>query len=135
MWDIALEIWKKNPIIGTGLADYKEDKNLIQANNIRYKNLPVYTAAHSLYFHSLATTGLVGFISMCFAMIVLPIRFFLQIPAVNNDRIRLAGLMLICAFAVFGLTAAWVVRSSLISIFLVYLTALISGLNQKPKSL
>ena len=132
LWDIAIDIWKEHPVIGTGPGDFKADQIRIQSEKNKYINMKPFDTAHNIFLNSLAITGVVGFLSIIFALVVLPIRYFLK-EAKDSDLIRLSGIMLISSFAVFGLTGDWVYRSPMISIFLIYLAVLTSGLNEKLK--
>jgi len=58
-------------------------------------------------------------------LLIVPLRLFFD--AVNsNEEARLAGFITIVSFAIYGLSEAWTLRLPAISIFMVYLVAVIS---------
>lgn len=65
LWEGAIYIWKKYPILGSGPETFGDQFNLIhtkEANTTSLWNL-YSTKAHNEYLHILATTGILGFIS------------------------------------------------------------------------
>jgi O-antigen ligase len=59
LWKGALIIFKKSPLLGTGIGDFTADINeLIAAGEI--KKVPVTDHAHNIFLQSLATQGIVG---------------------------------------------------------------------------
>ena len=118
LWDIALETWRLSPFIGTGPGDFDDDVKKYQKNEA-YSDLVVHGSVHNIYLQSLVSTGLIGLVSMVFAIVILPALYF-------YSRIRRAekfgyyGLMLISSYAIFGLSESWTLRAPVVSIFIVY---------------
>ena len=123
MWDIAVDVWREHPVIGTGLGDFDQEIELRQSQRI-YENIDVHASTHNIYFQALATTGTVGFLVLCFALIIQPIRIFYQASHEKLTPAKLAGLMVIVAYAVFGLTESWILRAPVVAIYLTYLITL-----------
>lgn len=68
IWNSALLIWRHNPIFGVGIKNFdqatrKRHENWLAEENKSYssKIYRPYAHAHSLYFHTLAEQGIVGF--------------------------------------------------------------------------
>ena len=123
MWDIAVDVWLEHPVIGTGLGDFDQEIELRQSQGV-YENIEVHASAHNMYFQALATTGTVGFLILCFALIIQPIRIFYQASHEKLTPAKLTGLMVIVAYAVFGLTESWILRAPVVAIYLIYLITL-----------
>lgn len=123
MWDIALDVWQEYPVIGTGLGDFDQEMELRQSQGI-YENIDVHSSAHNIYFQALATTGTVGFLVLCFALVIQPFRVFYHASREKLTPEKLGGLVVIVAYAVFGLTESWILRAPVVSIYLIYLTTL-----------
>lgn len=132
MWDIAIDVWQEHPIIGTGLGDFDQEIESRQAQGI-YENIEVHDSTHNIYFQALATTGTVGFLVLCFALVIQPFRVFYQASSEKLTPASLGGLMLIVAYAVFGLTESWILRSPVVAIYLIYLVTLSTEMSKNPE--
>ena len=131
LWDISVRVWKSSPLIGTGPGDFDDDLKRYQDDNV-YKDLVVHNSVHNIYLQALASTGLIGFLALIAAIIILPFRYFYL--AVKNDvNAGYYGLMLITAFSVFGLTESWILRAPVVSIYIIYLMVLILHCRNKAE--
>jgi O-antigen ligase len=65
VWEGAINIWKANPIFGTGVETYAYAYYLYRpaAHNLTSEWQYLYNKAHNEYLNYLATTGTVGFLS------------------------------------------------------------------------
>lgn len=62
IWQDAIAIWKKYPILGAGPETFGIEQKIVnrkEHNRFEHWEL-IWTKAHNHYFHHLATTGLVG---------------------------------------------------------------------------
>ncbi len=123
MWDIALNVWQQHPVLGTGLGDFDQEIELRQSQGV-YESIAVHGSAHNIYFQALATTGSIGFLVLCFALIIQPLKVFYCRSHEQFTSASLGGLMVIVAFALFGLTESWILRAPVVSIYLIYLITL-----------
>ena len=123
MWHVALNVWQKHPLIGTGPGDYDLEFKASQANGLYTKN-QIHTSTHSIYFQALATTGGVGFVILLVALFLAPFRFFYRINRQSLNVTAVSGMVALTAFAVFGLTEAWTLRSPVVSMYLIYFVTL-----------
>ncbi|MCK4911322.1 MAG: O-antigen ligase family protein [Thermodesulfovibrionales bacterium] len=66
VWDGAILIFKKSPLLGTGTGDWHADiRKLTKTKKIeRTKNKAARVQAHNLYLHWLATQGAVGIMAL-----------------------------------------------------------------------
>lgn len=65
VWDTALEIWKKYPILGTGPEVFGEEFNQLQTVEQNYAESwrLIWHKAHNEFVHYLATTGTLGILA------------------------------------------------------------------------
>ncbi len=133
MWDIAVDVWKEHPVIGTGLGDFDQEIELIQSQGV-YESIDVHASTHNIFFQALATTGTVGFLILCFALVIQPFRIFYQNSSKKLTPAKLGGLMVIVAYAVFGLTESWILRAPVVSMYLVYLITLSTTVSRERVS-
>ena len=127
LWYIAYEVWKEHPIIGTGLGDFDEDMARYQEIGV-YPGVILNNATHNIYFQALAGTGIVGLVVLCFSLVIAPLMLFYQTHN-KHDIFRLIGYMLVLTYAIFGLSESWMLRSPVISIFLIYMVSIASTLK------
>jgi O-antigen ligase len=123
MWDVAISVWKEHPVIGTGPGDFDEDLQATQAKGI-YSKIDVHSSVHNIYLQALVTTGMFGFLVLCFSLIILPFWLFYR---ANRGRINVAalgGMITITAFAIFGLSESWILRSPVVAVYLLYFVVL-----------
>jgi len=130
MWEAAILIWKKNPFIGSGLGDYSTDlKNLIESGESKISSH--FGEAHSLFFEFLATTGLLGLGACIFSLFIWPLRLFLQKSKnkfCSKDLfLQSSGAVLIISFALMGLSQNWLGRSSITSVYIVFLAIFLAS--------
>ena len=123
MWDIAIDVWQEHPIIGTGLGDFDQEIELRQSQGV-YESIAVHASVHNIFLQALATTGTVGFLILFFSLIFQPIRIFYQSSREKLTSANTAGLVVIVAYAVFGLTESWILRAPVVSMYLLYLITL-----------
>lgn len=129
MWDIALDVWKKHPVVGTGPADFDDEIMALQQDG-RYVGMDVHNSTHNIYMQALAGTGVIGFIMLLLAVIILPLRIFLSS---DQKEAQIAGIVTIVSFAIFGLSESWTLRLSITSVFLVYTTVIATSIHVSNK--
>lgn len=107
VWSGAWEIWKRHPLIGTGVGDPQDDLKALHAEGailaMKEASFPFF---HNMYADSLATTGLIGIAGLMLAVLLLPGWIFAR--AWDADpAVAATGLALLVNNAVFGLTNSW----------------------------
>ena len=125
MWHIAVNTWVKHPLIGTGLGDFDlEIRDSVEQG--LYKPIFEHSSTHNIFFQALATTGTIGFVTMCFALFILPFRLLYKREVGEENVAGLSGMVVLIAFVVFGLTESWILRAPVVSVYLIYIVTLIS---------
>ncbi len=124
MWVIGYSVWKENPVFGTGLGDFDEDMIRYQKKG-EYPNVEVMGSTHNIYMQALVGTGIIGFVALCYALVIAPLRLF----CADRGLLRMWGMMgatVIVSYSVFGLSESWMLRAPAISVFIAYVIALAS---------
>ncbi len=97
LWKGSLLIFKESPLLGTGIGDFGRDSRaLISANKM--KSVPTVDHAHSIYFHTLATRGVIGLVilvSLFFVIIRWALRHIKHYGGVGGYFILLSSLLAI----------------------------------------
>lgn len=128
MWDVAIDVWLENPLIGTGLGDYDEDLMRYQQSG-RYTSIDVHGSVHNVFLQALTTTGLVGFVISLLVIILLPLRLFASAGGWRHP-LALAGSVLTVSYALFGLSESWILRAPVVSMYVVYMAVLATAFLQ-----
>lgn len=138
MWRDSITIWQAHPIIGTGLADFRDDSIRLHERGVSDLNHGLMHA-HSIYFGTLAATGIVGFVAMMVFMLWWPYQMFYRHWHNESDHYlrfyALAGMATVLAFAVFGLTEAWLVRNPLVRTYLMFILVFMTSIAVRKDEL
>ncbi len=126
MWDIAMSVWSRHPILGTGLGDFSLEIEASQEQGL-YAGLIRHSTAHNIFFQALATTGIFGLFALCLALFIAPFRYFYKLNREKFNVASVSGIVMLIAFAGFGLTESWVTRSPPVALYLMYFIVLVSS--------
>lgn len=92
LWELALTLWKKNIFFGSGFYP--------TVHHITPKKVQYLSHAHSIYFHTLAVSGLFGF----FALVNLFVSFiYVGLINLSKNKFALSSLCVIFAFLLEGI--------------------------------
>ncbi len=127
MWDIAINVWKQQPMLGTGPGDF-DDEIITLQNKGEYIGMDVHNSTHNIYFQALVDLGIVGLAALLFVVLIMPLRLILYGDNINTEG-RLVGFITVISFAVFGLSESWTLRLSSISVFLVYVIVIATHIH------
>ena len=126
MWNVAIDLWRQHPVIGSGPGDF-EDTIIALKKSGKYRGMDVHNSIHSIYFQSLADTGSVGFFIFLLAIFFIPLKLLLKAMA-EHPTMALSGIILLLVYATVGLSASWTLRLSTVSVYIIYMLALVSGI-------
>ena len=93
-----------------------------------YVGMPVHNSVHNIYVQALVGSGVVGILALLFALVVMPLRLFLNDRNLNREG-SVTGIITIVSLAIFGISESWTLRLSVISVFLVYVAVIASHLH------
>ena len=138
-WKAATVIWQANPLLGTGIGDFQHDAQQVLASG-QTTLVNVYGHAHSIFFDTLATLGVVGLITLLICLFYLPFRYFYAGWKLAEGDAHLAfycltGMLAILAFAAFGLSEGWLSRNPMVKSYLVWLAVFMSSVAIRRESL
>lgn len=127
MWEIAVDVWKKNPVVGTGPGDFDDEVMELQKEG-KYVGMDVHNSVHNIYLQALVGSGLVGLLALLITIVLIPILVFINMRDVDKGA-SYAGIIMVVSYAIFGLTESWTLRLPAVSVFLVYLVVMVSHLH------
>lgn len=135
-WHDAVTIWRASPLMGTGLGDYESDVQALIDKGLSPQRT-VYGHAHNMYLDALATTGLLGTSVIVAVLFLLPLgifRRFWRASATPEARCHaLVGLLVLAAFAVFGLTEGVLARNAFTRTYAFLVVLLVARLSVEGK--
>jgi O-antigen ligase len=121
LWEAALKMWSRNPVLGTGLGDFHHDiEEMSFRGEIEIPDLSriAHTYAHSIFFEFLACAGIIGLLAMVVSTIVIPLIFFYKNtgPFIINWNLyaKIFGIVFVVTFSIFGLTENWLAHKQLV---------------------
>jgi len=127
MWKIAVDVWKENPLLGTGPGDFDDEVIALQDKG-EYVGMEIHASTHNIYVQSLVNTGLFGLFVLLFSIFLQPVRILYACR--HNDRTAsLTGLTVLLLFAVVGLSESWILRLPMVSVYIIYILAVVSSLT------
>ncbi len=134
MWRAAWHMFLEHPMLGIGTGAFYEDAQQMAHRGLIAPPAAQYDHPHSDYFDALSSRGVVGLAALL-ALFLVPAAYFLR--AVKNSEntshaVGLAGLLLVCGFAIFGLTDTVFIHSMNISWYVIYIALFMALL--KPGS-
>jgi O-antigen ligase len=126
-WNMAYDVWKKHPLVGTGLGDFDGDMKQYQKMGV-YPNVAVMRSTHNIFMQALAGTGIIGFVALVMALILIPYKLFHRNMR-DAKILSLTGCFMVLSYAVFGLTESWILRAPVISIYIGYIITLAASIK------
>jgi O-antigen ligase len=127
MWKIAIDVWKENPMLGTGPGDFDDEVVALQ-NKGEYVGMEIHASTHNIYVQALVNTGLFGIFVLLFSIFVQPVRM-LYSSRYNDRTTSLSGLTVLLLFAVVGFSESWILRLPVISVYIIYILVIVSSLS------
>lgn len=137
LWKDSVTIWTANPILGTGIGDFlKDSQALYKAGKSNADH--ELTHAHSVYFNTLATTGMFGVVALLVFVFWLPLNMFRKMNKNEDDTYlsfySLVGMSVILAYAEYGFFESLFSRNSFILTFLVFLIIFLTSIFNNTKN-
>lgn len=131
MWRDSVTIFVESPIIGTGIGDFKTDTAaLIKSGGSRATW--TFTNAHSIYFHNLATMGLLGLLASVISILLIPwILFSYFGKNLTYPNIKMAiysGKYSIIILSVYGLRVDWLLSSVIVDTYILIIAFSLAGI-------
>lgn len=139
-WGIRLNLWRNSllllqetPLLGTGVGDFKTDmKRMVEDGTSWNPHVAEFGHAHSIYFDTLAKGGVLGFVTTVTVLLLMP--FIVFVKAVRRAELSwvrfyaLGGVLLIAAFATFGLSEGLWTRNPFVNTYIICLVVFMAGM-------
>jgi O-antigen ligase len=132
MWHIAIDVWKNNPVLGTGAGDYDDDL-IARKQQGMYVTIHDHKTVHNIYLQVLASNGILGVLVFLPALIIFPLIYIGGINSGDKRLEKLASLVLVVSAAIFGLTESWILRAPFIAIYAIYFVVLVTSLTSNKQ--
>ena len=123
MWRAAWHMFLDHPVLGIGTGAFYERAQQMAHRGLIAPATARYDHPHSDYFDALSSRGVMGLAALL-ALFLVPALYFvraLQSPEDTSHALGLAGLLLVCGFAIFGLTDTVFIHSMNISWYVIYI--------------
>ncbi len=134
MWRAAWHMFLDHPVLGIGTGAFYERAQQMAHRGLIATSVAKYDHPHSDYFDALSSRGMLGLLVL-FALLGVPAIYFVRALKSQEDTshaVGLAGLLLVCGFAIFGLTDTVFIHSMNISWYVIYIALFMALL--KPGS-
>ena len=138
MWQASWQIFLDNPMLGVGWGHYKENAQLLVDAGVRNKSAAAWGHPHNQFFATMANGGTLALVAIWLLFLV-PAKMLFDVihrqKNLDQQRLALAGLLLIVAYMCFGFSEAILERDRPISFFAFYLAVIFAAIyTQKQKS-
>lgn len=132
MWRAAAEIIVSHPFTGVGLDGYSRAVTDMANEGLFNPAIIQFGSPHNQFLNVFVSSGIMGLITML-AVFISPLVYFLSQAHNRTDaqqrRLGIAGLMLLVAFAIFGLTESIFERATFITFFVLLLSYLLARIT------
>jgi len=137
LWRGAWQIFTEQPITGVGFGNYQAKMKQQVSQGLRHPKAARFKAPHNQYLSALANGGLVVGLGTLLLLLI-PLKLFVEAFRDGSKSMRqlsMAGIMLMVAYMLFGLTEA-ILERMLSSTFLAfYLAVLMAAIHQQRREL
>lgn len=127
MWDIALDVWREHPVVGTGPGDFDGEIRSLQKAG-KFIGMDVFASTHNIFFQALVSAGMLGLFAMLLALFYMPYRL-VKIYKLNDPGMHILMITFISAFMIIGLGESWTLRLSITSVYVVFCLVIVSSLH------
>lgn len=132
MWQASWKIFVENPIFGVGWGHYQVQAELQVKQGLRNRSAALFDHPHSQYLTALASGGLIG-LAVTLMLLLTPawlfVKYIKQKKTEDISRIALAGLLLVVAFMVFGISEPLLDRARSVNFFAFYLVIFMAAIH------
>jgi len=138
MWQAAWQIYRDNPLLGVGWGHYKENAQTLVDAGVRHKSAATWGHPHNQFFAAMANGGTLAFVAILLLFLI-PAKLLIDVirrqKNLDQQRLALAGLLLIVAYMCFGFSEAILERARPISFFAFYLAVIFAAIHAQKKKL
>ncbi len=134
LWIAAIEAFQTRPLIGLTYIEREAlNAQLVESGKLtEWVNSVSRGHAHSQYFESLATGGLIGFVALMIYLVLPGLYYFFAYINHRNNQFAFAGLVFSAGFIIFCLTEV-ALQHEMIGTYYAYLQVMIFILYQRSR--
>ena len=138
MWKASWQIYSVNPWVGVGWGHFKAEAQALVDQGLRQPFAAMFGQPHNQFFAAMANGGTLALLAI-WLLFLIPAKMLFDVIRRQKDldqqRLALAGLLLIVAYMCFGFSEAILERARPISFFAFYLAVIFAAIYmQKKKS-
>lgn len=134
MWQAAWQIYLDNPLVGVGWGHYKENAQALVDAGVRNRSAAAWGHPHNQFFATMANGGTLALVAI-WLLFLIPAKLLVdglrRQPDLDQQRLALAGLLLVVAFLCFGFSEAILERDRPISFFAFYLAVIFAAIQTR----
>ncbi|PLX75716.1 MAG: hypothetical protein C0614_10740 [Desulfuromonas sp.] len=132
LWRNSLLLLGETPLLGSGVGDFQADMQRMVDDGRSWAEGPAqYSHAHSIYFDTLAKGGLLGFTVSIATLLLLPLIVFRKALLRAREPWErfhaIGGIMMVAAFATFGLSEGLWSRNPFVNTYVISLVMFLAG--------
>ena len=131
MWKASWQIYSANPWVGVGWGHFKAEAQALVDQGLRQPFAAMFGHPHNQFFAAMANGGTLALVAIWLLFLV-PAKLLLDVIRRQKDldqqRLALAGLLLIVAYMCFGFSEAILERVRPISFFAFYLAVIFAAI-------
>ena len=126
MWKASLQIFFQNPIFGSGVGSYYNEKLALIESGLIDPKVKVFVQSHNQLLQSLAEGGILGM--LCVYSIYATMIVVFKSHYLNHKPIAVAGIMLVIGFIDFGMAdGIWSINNA--GTFFAFFSAILIGIS------
>lgn len=136
MWQAAWKIFLENPVMGIGWGHFHEKVKIQVGKGLRNEFILVFDHPHNEYLSALAHGGIIGLIVLMILFLTpawLFVKYIRRAKSIDAQRLGLAGLILIVAYMMFGISEPMLYRSRSVNFFAFYLAIFMAGIYHESR--
>jgi O-antigen ligase len=137
MWKASWQIYSANPFVGIGWGHFKQEAQTLVDQGLRQPFAAMFGHPHNQFFSAMANGGTLALVAILL-LFLLPVKLLLDVirrgKTVDAQRLALAGILLIIAYMIFGLTEAILERVRPVSVFAFYLAVVFAAIHMQTRA-
>lgn len=132
MWQAAWQIYRDNPLLGTGWGHYQENAQALVDAGVRHRSAAAFGHPHNQFFAAMANGGTLALVAIGLLFLI-PAKLLMDVirrqKTLDQRRLALAGLLLIVAYMSFGFSEAILERVRPVSFLTFYLAVIFAAIH------
>jgi len=136
MWQASWHIYQDNLLLGVGWGHYKENAQALVDAGLRHRSAAAFGHPHNQFFSAMVNGGTLAFVAILLLFLI-PAKLLMDVirrqKNADQQRLALAGLLLIVAYMSFGFSEAILERVRPVSFFAFYLAVIFAAIHTQKQ--